>query len=275
MEQPHILPAPSVASRFLPLLAVGVAALIFASWLLNTPEGVLGKADAVGYAICHRIDLRSFHLGDRQLPLCARCTGIYLGVMGGILTLAVLGRGRAGGLPRGGVLVVLLGFSALMGIDGVNSYLTFFPHLPHLYEPQNWLRLTTGTLNGLTVAAFIVPVFNQTVWNNWDERLAVSWRELGAFLLTGATLIGLVLIEHPLILYPLALLSALGVVVLLTALFTSILLIATRRTNRTANWGGALLPLTIGFTLAMLQIGLVDALRYAIFQSWGGLVFPG
>ena len=275
MEQPKVLPAPSVASHLLPLLAVGVAALVFISWVLNTPEGLLGKADAVGYAICHRIDLRSFHLGSRQLPLCARCTGIYLGVMGGILALAVLGRGRAGGLPRGGVLYVLLGFTALMGIDGVNSYLTFFPHLPHLYEPQNWLRLTTGALNGLTVAAFIVPVFNQTVWSNWDERLAVSWRELGALILVGAVMIGLVLIENPIILYPLALLSALGVVVLLTALFTSILLIVTRRANRAVNWRGAFLPLVIGFTLAMLQIGLVDALRYAVFQSWGGLVFPG
>jgi len=170
---------------------------------------------------------------------------------------------------------MLLGFTGLMGVDGINSYLTFFPRLPHLYEPHNWLRLTTGTLNGLTVAAFIAPVFNQTVWREWDERLAVSWRELGALALVGAAIIGLVLTENPIILYPLALLSALGVVILLTALFTTLLLIATRRTNRAVNWGGAFLPLTLGFTLAVLQIGLVDALRYFVFQSWEGLIFPG
>ena len=67
------VPGPA-ARRLLPWLVVGVAALAFVSWLLNTPEGVLGKADAIGYAICHRIDGRSFHLGNRQFPLCARCT---------------------------------------------------------------------------------------------------------------------------------------------------------------------------------------------------------
>ena len=57
---------------------VPLAALIaFAVWLYITPPGLLGKADAVGYAICHRIDERSFHIDDRQLPLCARCTGEF------------------------------------------------------------------------------------------------------------------------------------------------------------------------------------------------------
>ena len=59
-------------------LAVG---LVLLGWLLNTPPGLLGKADAIGYAVCHRIDLRSFHLGERALPLCARCSGMYLGAM--------------------------------------------------------------------------------------------------------------------------------------------------------------------------------------------------
>jgi hypothetical protein len=31
------------------------------------------------------------------------------------------------------------------------------------------------------------------------------------------------------------------------------------------------LPLLAGFTLAILEIGAVDAVRYAIFHSWGGL----
>src|SRR5262249_48603176 len=34
---------------------------------------------AVGSAVCHQIDTRSFHLWQRQLPVCARCTGIYVG----------------------------------------------------------------------------------------------------------------------------------------------------------------------------------------------------
>jgi hypothetical protein len=44
-------------SRWLiPLAAV----IIFGLWFFIAPPGLLGKADAVGYAICHRIDERSF-----------------------------------------------------------------------------------------------------------------------------------------------------------------------------------------------------------------------
>ena len=263
------------SARALPALFVGVAAVVFAAWLLSTPPGLLGKADAVGYAICHRIDGRSFHLGDRQLPLCARCTGTYLGALMGTGALAVLGR-RAGGLPTRRMLVILFGFVAVMGFDGVNSYLTLFPGAPHLYEPQNWLRLVTGTFNGMAMAALVYPVLNQTLWKNWEDRPVLSrFRDLGVLVVLGGIVIGLVLTENPVILYPLALLSALGVVVLLAMLDTTFLLILTRRDGRVERWAGAFLPLLAGFTLALMQIGLIDAVRFAVFRTWGGFGLPG
>jgi uncharacterized membrane protein len=263
-------------SRVLPALVIGVAALALISWLLNTPEGVLGKADAIGYAICHRIDGRSFHLGDRQLPLCARCTGMYLGAVVGVVGMLLLGRGRAGGMPSRWVMVTLFGFTALMGIDGVNSYLHFFPALPHLYEPQNWLRLITGTGNGLMLAGLILPVLNQTLWRNWEPRpVLANFRELLLLVVAAAVVVVLVLSENVVVLYPLALLSALGVLGLVMALNTTILLIALRRENRALGWAGAVLPLLAGFTLAIIEIGMVDAVRFAIFGTWGGLPVPG
>lgn len=273
---PRAAVAKPASARALPVLVAGAAALAFVSWLLNTPEGVLGKADAVGYAVCHRIDARSFHLGDRPLPLCARCSGIYLGALLGLVTMGALGRGRAGGLPRRGLLLALFGFIAAMGVDGVNSYLHFFPDAPHLYEPQNWLRLTTGTFNGLALSALVYPIFNQTLWKHWQARPVLGHvRELGLLAALGLIVIGLVLTENPLVLYPLALLSAVGVVALLTALDTTILLIVTRRENRAEGWTGALLPVAAGFALAILQIGLVDAARFAVFGTWGGFPLPG
>ena len=267
------LNAQQLLQRRLPWLVAGLGALVVASWLLNTPEGVLGKADAVGYAVCHRIDLRSFHLGDRQLPLCARCTGIYLGAL---LALGVLGRKRLGALPPRWIVVVLIGFIGVMGFDGVNSYLTFFPGLPHLYEPQNWLRLVTGTFDGLAMGALIAPVFNQTLWARWENRAALAGpRDLLGLSAGGLILISLVLTDNPVVLYPLAILSAVGVVALLTVLDTVIVLVVARHENRAQGWGGALWPLMAGFTLAMLQIGLIDAVRFAVFHSWGGFNLLG
>jgi uncharacterized membrane protein len=258
------------------LLVGGLAALVITAWLLNTPEGVLGKADAIGYAICHRIDLRSFHLGTRQMPLCARCTGIYLGSVLGVAAVLGWGRARAGGFPSRGVLVTLLGFIAVMGFDGVNSYLTLFPGLPHLYEPQNWLRLTTGMFNGLALGLLVYPAFSQTLWREWDGRPALrGFRELGWLALAALGVMALVLGEDPRVLYPLALLSAAGVVMMLTLLNTTVLLMLTRRENRAGHWRDALLPLLAGLTVSMIEIGAVDALRFAIFRTWGGFPLPG
>src|SRR5450759_1456011 len=62
-------------------LVIAAAVLVFTGWFINTPPGLLGKADAIGYAVCHRISERSFHIGSIQLPLCARCSGMYLGAV--------------------------------------------------------------------------------------------------------------------------------------------------------------------------------------------------
>ena len=34
---------------------------------------------AIGHVVCHQLPARSFHLWMTSLPVCARCTGIYLG----------------------------------------------------------------------------------------------------------------------------------------------------------------------------------------------------
>lgn len=249
-------------------------ALVAGSWLAFTPPGLLGKADAIGYAICHRIDLRSFHLGDRPLPLCARCTGIYLGALFGMGTLAALGKTRAGGLPRRPILLVLLSFIGLMGLDGANSYLALLG-LPRVYEPQNWLRLLTGTFNGLALGALLYPAFNQTLWRDWQPQPVVArWRELGLLIAVGLVLVVLVLTESEAVLYPLALLSALGVMAVLTMLYTVGVLVIARRENAATSWPAAALPVFVGLTLALTQIAVVDAGRFWLFGTWGGFPAP-
>jgi uncharacterized membrane protein len=261
--------------RAAPWLLAGVSAVLLGLWLWKTPPGLLGKADAVGYAICHRIDARSFHVGSRPLPLCARCTGTFLGIVTGLVTMAALGRSRAGQFPPLPMIAVLVGFVGLMGVDGVNSYLSIFPGVPHLYQPQNWLRLTTGMLEGIAIAAVVYPLFNQTLWKNWEDRPPLGrFRELGLVAAVAAIVIGLVLTDNPVVLYPLALASAAGVVAILTMLNTIILLIASRHENRAEGWKAAALPLLAGVTLALAQIALVDVVRFAIFRSWAGLVLP-
>src|SRR5829696_1754298 len=136
---------------------VPIAAVIaFIVWFTIAPPGLLGKADAVGYAICHRIDERSFHIGDRQLPLCARCTGEFFSAAISLLFFAIVSPKKSG-MPNWKLGAPLLLFFIAFGIDGSNSYLYLlkstapgaFDNIPNLYIPNNVLRLFTGSGMGI------------------------------------------------------------------------------------------------------------------------------
>jgi len=245
--------------------------LLIAAWLFLTPAGLLGKADAIGYAVCHRIDLRSFHLGTRALPLCARCSGMYLGAMAAFGGLLALGKSRHGGFPRPAVMAIFGAFAAVWAVDGLNSYLTLIPGAPHAYEPNNVLRLATGLLMGLTLGTIVFAGLNQNAWREWKKEPVVgSFREVGWLVLLAAIVGGLVLTENPLILYPLALLSAAGVLVVLGLVYTVVALLVLRRENRIDSWAGLAVPIGLGVGLAVLQIGLLDLVRLTLTGTWAG-----
>jgi uncharacterized membrane protein len=249
------------------LLAATVALVV--GWLIETPAGLLGKMDAIGYAICHRIAARSFDIGDRALPLCARCTGMYLGALIGLAYQARLG--KRGGLPSRKILAVLAFFLVAFGLDGVNSYLQFFPKAPSLYTPQNWLRLVTGTGLGIGMGAMLLPVFNQTVWKDWSgEKLLSSWRQLFEILLIAAVVDLAVLSGNPLLLYPLAVLSALTVLVLLSMIYAMVWVMLSKSENHFQSLKGLTTVLLAGFATALCQIAVMDLGRYLLTRTWNG-----
>lgn len=248
------------------------AALIILGWLFNTPAGLLGKADAIGYAVCHQIDLRSFHLGLQPLPLCARCSGMYLGAMLTLVFYLARRRGKAGLMPPRPIILILVLFFLAWAIDGTNSYLHFFPGFKGLYEPSNTLRLITGSLVGILMTTVVYAGFNQTVWREWKGEPALrSVGDLGMLLLLMAILIGAVVTENPLILYPLALTSAFAVVVMLSSIYTIIGLLLTRRENQAGSWQAVITPALAGIAMAFAQIALADVVRFWLTGTWGGL----
>jgi len=242
-------------------------------WLQSTPPGLLGKADAVGYAVCHRIDVRSFHLGGRAVPLCARCTGMYAGAMLGLFFQALRFPKRAA-MPARKLWPLLGAVFLAFAVDGTNSYLHFFPGAPGLYQPNNTLRLLTGTGAGLVVAALLYPAFQQSLWKQREHRPALEdYRSLGALLCLGLLLDLLILSENPLVLYPLALFSAAGVLVLLSMVYGMLWVMLWRIENRVERARQLLPPLLTGLVFALLQIALLDFLRYRLTGTWAGFHF--
>ncbi len=268
----------SSALRNIPWQKIGylVAGGFLIAWLLNTPEGILGKADAIGYAVCHRIDARSFHLGERQFSLCARCTGQYLGAVLGLVYQLAVGRRRAG-RPPWGVLAVLGVLVLIWAVDGFNSFLHLRPELfarYYLYNPNNTFRLLTGTGLGLGLSVMLLPAFHQTVWRRWNSKPALSgFASLGGMLALGLILAFLVLTENPLILYPLALVSSAGVLVILTLVYTMVWVMLFKLENRFDSLKELAFPLAAGFTTALTQIALLDFVRYLLTGTWDGFHF--
>ncbi|HUX75960.1 MAG TPA: DUF2085 domain-containing protein [Anaerolineae bacterium] len=267
-------PPPEKPQPAFPLawLIVLLAATALLAFFIVAPDGLLTKTDMVGYAVCHRIKSHSFVIAGHQLPLCARCSGTFVGALTGFLGQAVvLRRRRTAEFPPTLVIAILASFMLLWAVDGLNSYLALV-NGPHLYEPQNWLRLSTGALNGLTMSALVYPVLNFTLWRHSASEPAIrDLRDLGVLLLLEAGVVGLVLTRWSFLLYPLALLSASGVLALLTSVNSMLVLMIVRRENVVDTWREALIPLLAGFTVSLIQVGMIDVVRYTLTGTLSGI----
>lgn len=256
------------------------AALAFAAWMYLSPEGALGKLDAIGYAVCHRIDARSFHIDDRQLPLCARCTGEFYAA-GVALIFQVFVSGKRSKLPSRGIIAVLVLFFLAFGIDGSNSYLYLLKQtsqgaldkIPNLYIPNNILRLFTGSGMGIALSAVLYPIINQTLWRDLDDRPALDWKSFGGLVALIIVLNLLVLTDSLFALYPVAYVSALGTLSLLVIVFAILWIMIMRQDNSFENVRQLWLPFLSGLTLALLMILSIDLVRLQFTGTWSG--FPG
>ena len=245
------------------LVALALVGII--GMLLAPPRGLLDKADYVAYAVCHRIPERTFIFAGRPLPLCARCSGTYLGALAGLIVLILRGRGRAADLPDRRYLAVFAGFFLLWAVDGLNSYLTLFPGFPHLYEPHHILRLATGTLEGLAIAAILLPILNLSLWARPVNTPSVaSWRDLAWMVVGGAVVVGLVSSEWAPLLYPLALTSGATIVALVGSVNVMFGLVLLRREGRAQHWRETIVPMAIGVVLALAELAAIAAARAAL-----------
>lgn len=267
----HLFHKSPKLDRFTWIAIFCLIALLF-GWLYFAPPGLLGKADAIGYAVCHRIDSRSFHFGSRQLPLCARCSGMYLGAFAAIIIQFF--SGRRSGFPPRKILAMLGVFLLAFAVDGINSYLHLFPNMPGIYEPNNYLRLLTGTGLGIGMGIVLMPVLHQTFWYRCDPAPIISnWRDFLSILAAALVLSALLLTDNPLLLYPLAILSAGTVLAILGLIYSMVWMMMLKKDNTLNTWGESVGFLAAGFTVAILQVFVIDLIRLYFTNSWDGFNF--
>lgn len=132
---------------------------IVLAFLAAIPSAVLGAAALCTSAIaagasmqwrllfrlfCHQRAERCLELFDVPMPLCARCTAIYAGMLAGILAFCVMPwlRARITG-------AVLFAAATPLAIDGLTQ-------LTGLRESTNPLRVATGIIAGLAFGFWVL-----------------------------------------------------------------------------------------------------------------------
>ena len=104
---------------------------------------------AVGGVVCHQLPDRSFLLWGRQLPVCARCTGIYAGAAAAAL-VALAGRRFARGTFARGTRLRILMCAALP-----NAATLAYEWMSGA-APGNAIRAAAGFALGAVVASLLV-----------------------------------------------------------------------------------------------------------------------
>ena len=259
------------------LIALGAAFIL-------APFPLKDKLDAIPFGIDPQRPSHTYFFGGTPLPglewlapaepvklsLEARKVGMYVGFLAIWLYLLVLGRGRAKGMAPPAILLTLVIFVSIMGLDGFNAFFYDLKFLPHLYAPRLDLRLGTGLLCGYAFAGILLPVVNYSLWRDAsrDARpIIANWKQfLGGF---GVLAIVYVLNASGvgILLYPLSIIASASVMILVALINVVFLLSIFAKEGSASTWRDALNPFAAGVAFALVELGLLSLLRYAVMGT--------
>ena len=111
--------------------------------------------------ICHQMPERSYFIFGHKMGVCARCFGIYTGVLFGMLIYPLVRRLDNFKTPNRWYLILAL---IPIGIDGTTQLLG-------LRESFNELRFITGFIGGFVALFYILPVFLSTLKDLWIDEI--------------------------------------------------------------------------------------------------------
>ena len=259
-------------NRWINLGLLVILLLLVFLWLYFTPEGVDGKTRAAGYAVCHQLDSHTIDFAGKFLPLCARCTGTFLGTL--ITLIFLQKRKHAAGTPSKPLQVVLILFLIAFIVDGVNSTLGLFPSMPQLYPPSNLVRMITGFMMGMVIGNLLIVLWHQTWWKQMSPLPALSGWKHFLIIFAAIALAGVIVWLRPQIMfYPIAILSTAAIFLLLGMIYCLIWIIIFKKENSFEHYREGLKFLLAGLATAVLQVGALDLLRYSLTGTWQGFLF--
>ncbi|MDH5705244.1 MAG: DUF2085 domain-containing protein [Candidatus Aminicenantes bacterium] len=127
-------------------IIIWLGVIFLAPYLRSQDSSLSAFVYSVFTPICHQIPFRSFHLFGQPLAVCARCLGIYFGILGGTGLYPLINGFSKLSLPRVRIFIIV---SLPMIADAGGNFL-------HLWLSSHWIRFMTGFLWGLILPFYFI-----------------------------------------------------------------------------------------------------------------------
>ena len=211
--------------------------------------------ERIGYAVCHQLPEKSIFIEGKQLPVCARDTGIYFGSLISLFFVLLSKRRRSNSIPVPYISFTFVFFMLLMGVDAVSSYVGF-------RETTNSIRLLTGLLVGISLPLFMYPILIDNLLGEHDEEhILKSWYELLLLLFLVISSYLLILYFNVQLYYPVAFATVIGIGALHFLLLCTLISFFVLNFNIKSNIKKALLIFPQSFILLFAEFVILTKLH--------------
>ena len=104
----------------------------------------------IGRLVCHQRPERSFFLWAHQMPVCARCTGLYVAAAAGAPLALLFATGMSGARAR-----------ALAALAGMPTLLTWTAEMAGMAHPSNTVRAVAALPLGFVAAWLVIATLTR------------------------------------------------------------------------------------------------------------------
>jgi uncharacterized membrane protein len=136
------------------------AAAHAALWPAASPAALL--VYLAGGVVCHQQPLRSFHLWGVQMPVCARCTGVYIGAAAMIVWRLGLTRVARHAVRVGWWTRDARAARVAVAAAVAPTVVTLLVEIAMGRPPANWIRAIAGVPLGAVIAALVLGATGST-----------------------------------------------------------------------------------------------------------------
>lgn len=212
-----------------------------------------------GDGLCHQLPERSFFVADIIFPVCARCTGIYVGFTFVLIALLVHYRQTrpSRGLALAAYVIIAVGVAG-MAWDGISSYAS-------IRETSNLLRLVTGVGFGSALATVVYLMLADTLFASRGEGLVLGDARGIAVLITAAGAgVGVVLLLDSVSVPIGPVFVAVSAVATFSAVGTGLAALHPRFRHSVVALKDATRPVAVGLLVGVAGIALTKGLQRAL-----------